>query len=638
MKTRRTEREVTRALRLERAARGVAELCLAALAAEREFALELDAVAESMRESACNLVHYLAVRRHDIRELQDDLERLGLSSLGRMEAHVMAALHAVLDVIDHLRGSPGRTGMEDGIPVTFDTGDALLAEHASTILGPPADGHGARIMVTMPGEAADDPELIRGLVEAGMRILRINGAHDSPDVWERMVKNLRKAERETGKRCLVSFDLAGPKLRTGSLAPGPAVAKWRPGRDAIGRVVQPARVRLASRREEPDDDATVPVDGDLLAKARTGDAVVFNDTRGRRRALKVVAAEQGSCVCETDFTAYVVPGTRLELRRKGRKVGSAAVGALPNLEQWISLHPGDTLDVVEGDVPGHDAVRDDEGVEIEPAFVSCALPEVFRGVRVGEPILFDDGKFRGTIRGVVEGRLRVHIDAVAGGSGKLRAEKGINLPESDLALAALTAKDVADLAFVAKHADMVALSFVQRAEDIDALLQAMRGAGASNLGIVLKIETQRAFARLPELLLAAMRHPPVAVMVARGDLGVEVGFERLSEVQEEILWLCEAAHVPVIWATQVLESLAKGGVPSRAEVTDAAMGSRAECVMLNKGPYILETLRFLIDVLGRMEQHQYKKTARLRKLRVSDMDGAGTRKRAPASAPSPAES
>jgi pyruvate kinase len=109
------------------------------------------------------------------------------------------------------------------------------------------------------------------------------------------------------------------------------------------------------------------------------------------------------------------------------------------------------------------------------------------------------------------------------------------------------------------------------------------------------------------------------VMVARGDLGVEVGFERLAEVQEEILWLCEAAHVPVIWATQVLESLAKGGMPSRAEVTDAAMGSRAECVMLNKGPFILQTMRFLCDVLNRMEAHQKKKTAMLRKLNVSDM-------------------
>jgi pyruvate kinase len=99
-----------------------------------------------------------------------------------------------------------------------------------------------------------------------------------------------------------------------------------------------------------------------------------------------------------------------------------------------------------------------------------------------------------------------------------------------------------------------------------------------------------------------------------------VGFERLSEVQEEMLWLCEAAHVPVIWATQVLESLAKGGTPSRAEVSDAAMSSRAECVMLNKGPYIRETLRFLANVLERMQEHQHKKTARLRKLRVAKPD------------------
>jgi pyruvate kinase len=108
-------------------------------------------------------------------------------------------------------------------------------------------------------------------------------------------------------------------------------------------------------------------------------------------------------------------------------------------------------------------------------------------------------------------------------------------------------------------------------------------------------------------------------MVARGDLAVEVGFERLSEVQEEILWLCEAAHVPVIWATQMMEGLAKRGSPSRAEVTDAAMSSRAECAMLNKGPNIVETVAFLREVLRRMDTHQYKRKAMLRKLRVSQL-------------------
>ena len=108
-------------------------------------------------------------------------------------------------------------------------------------------------------------------------------------------------------------------------------------------------------------------------------------------------------------------------------------------------------------------------------------------------------------------------------------------------------------------------------------------------------------------------------MVARGDLAVEMGFERLAEVQEEILWLCEAAHVPVVWATQVLETMAQTGRPSRAEVTDAAMSGRAECVMLNKGPHVVEAVRFLDDVLRRMQRHQKKKRAMLRKLSISEL-------------------
>ena len=115
-----------------------------------------------------------------------------------------------------------------------------------------------------------------------------------------------------------------------------------------------------------------------------------------------------------------------------------------------------------------------------------------------------------------------------------------------------------------------------------------------------------------------MRSARVGVMIARGDLAVECGYQRLAEVQEEILWICEAAHVPVIWATQVLESLAKEGVPSRSEITDAAAGVRAECVMLNKGPHILLALDFLGDVLARMKGHQTKKSALMRKLSVAE--------------------
>ncbi len=178
----------------------------------------------------------------------------------------------------------------------------------------------------------------------------------------------------------------------------------------------------------------------------------------------------------------------------------------------------------------------------------------------------------------------------------------------------MTDADLPLLRMAAAHADMVALSFVRHESDVDTMQDYLHQVGAGDLGLVLKIETQAAFTRLPEILLHLMRSRRVGVMIARGDLAVEVGYERLAEMQEEILWLCEAAHLPVIWATEVLDHLARTGQPSRAEVTDAAMGQRAECVMLNKGPHVETAIVMLDDILRRMSGHQRKKTALLRPL------------------------
>jgi pyruvate kinase len=150
---------------------------------------------------------------------------------------------------------------------------------------------------------------------------------------------------------------------------------------------------------------------------------------------------------------------------------------------------------------------------------------------------------------------------------------------------------------------------------VEALLAELDERDADRLGVVVKLETVEGFRALPEILFALMRRRDAGVMIARGDLAVETGFERLAEVQEETLWLCEAAHLPVIWATQVLDDLAKRGVPTRAEVTDAAAANRAECVMLNKGPRIDDAIRALDDILRRMRGHMDKKRPLLRRLR-----------------------
>jgi pyruvate kinase len=196
---------------------------------------------------------------------------------------------------------------------------------------------------------------------------------------------------------------------------------------------------------------------------------------------------------------------------------------------------------------------------------------------------------------------------------------GCCLPQSVLRLSAMTAKNLADLTFVAQQADIVELSFVNTPRDVELLQQQLALLRARQPAVVvLKIETRRGFENLADLLLTAMRGTCCGVMIARGDLAVECGFERLAEVQEEILWICEAAHIPVIWATQVLETLAKEGFPSRAEITDAAMGERAECVMLNKGPHILEALRTFDDILQREQSHHSKKRSMLRHLTLAD--------------------
>jgi pyruvate kinase len=214
--------------------------------------------------------------------------------------------------------------------------------------------------------------------------------------------------------------------------------------------------------------------------------------------------------------------------------------------------------------------------------------------------------------------LRLRITYAKPNGSRILSDKGINFPDTDLGVPFPTQRDRELLPFAARNADLIGMSFVQTPADVRALYRELRRLRAPDVGVVLKIETRRAFEQIPKLLLSAMGRRPLGVMIARGDLALESGYERMAEIQEELLWICEAAHVPVIWATAVLETLAKTGQPSRAEITDAAMSERAECVMLNKGPHILEAIRMLDDVLRRMERHQRKKTPALRPLGVSN--------------------
>ncbi|MFB9947221.1 pyruvate kinase [Rhizobium puerariae] len=290
----------------------------------------------------------------------------------------------------------------------------------------------------------------------------------------------------------------------------------------------------------------------------------------------------------------------------GPKIRTEAVAA----EKGSRLQAGDLLRLVAKGAPY---------VTPDVRFSSAvSLPEIVTRVSVGDRIRYDDGKLEGVVESVSEGEALVRVGHAKTGGAKLKPEKGLNLPDTALGLSPLTAKDHSDLAAVIGHADMLGYSFVSRPDDIDLLEEALAEFPRRDhaLGLIAKIEQPQAVTNLPALIARAYcRNRPFGVMIARGDLAAEIGFERVAEMQEEILWICEAACVPTVWATQVLEDLVKEGLPSRGEMTDAAMAARAECVMLNKGPAVGEAVTLLDSLLSRMDEHIFKKTPTLRALK-----------------------
>ena len=287
------------------------------------------------------------------------------------------------------------------------------------------------------------------------------------------------------------------------------------------------------------------------------------------------------------------------------------------LDEVIFLYEGDFLRLDKNPILGEPAVYDDEGKLLEMAHISCTLPEIFDFVKPEEQIYFNDGKIEGIVNEIHSDHLIIEITYAKKKGGKLKADKGINLPNSVLGIKGLTKKDRNDLKFVVNHADVVNFSFVNNKEDVEELLSELRQLKA-DIGIILKIETKDGYRNLPGILLKAMENYPVGVMIARGDLAIETGWKNFAIIQEEILQLCDAAHLPDIWATQVLENLAKKGIPTRAEITDIAMAQRADCIMLNKGPYIIKAVRMLDKVIRKMQRIQKGKVTILPKLQFSE--------------------
>ncbi|HEY1114648.1 MAG TPA: pyruvate kinase [Chitinophagaceae bacterium] len=452
------------------------------VAAEKAHEATLQGVHPSHFYSACNLLHYLALRSRDIRGLQERLHEEGLSSLTHSESHIRSQLLAVLR----------RLGAEpDEAPPSFRIGAERIQQAAKGIFGPCSADVIPCIMVTFDTSFAQDFDLVKRLLQAGMNIARINCARDDENTWLQMIGQIRKATEATGLACRIYMDLAGPKIRT----------------------------KIEGKKKN-------------RVKLQTGERFYLYD----------------------DYCLY-------------------------------------------DDLPR----------------VGCTLPGIIVQMQVGDRVLFDDGVVETTVIAKHPFAAELQVDRISG-KPFLKGERGINFPDTIITLPALTGFDRECLPFIQEHADMVGFSFIQTVSDLVELQEAL---GDRPVPIIIKVEKAGAVANLPALILQGMTQERYGVMIARGDLAVEIGFERLSEIQEEIMWLCEAAHAPVIWATQVLESLNKKGIATRAEVTDAATAAMAECVMINKGVNTVQVIDTLKDIFYRSARHREKKRYTFRPLSIA---------------------
>ena len=554
------------------------------------------------RASALNLAHYLGLRKHDVRALQFELGAIGLSSLGRCDGHVH-------DTVDRLRAWLAGDGAAAIAQPRRDYPDSIAAErllhaNARALFGPrPADRH-VYIMVTAPTLAEATAEWADSLIAAGANLLRINAAHESRPEWERVAAIFRARAAAVNAPVRIVVDLPGPKLRIELRQLEPGIVHVPRRKDRLGRTLGPARILLVGECTGADQ---MPVPAAWLRALEPGDTVLVTDPSGREVPLAVAEISDRGVTAECRHSLYAATGLPLVWRRGATQLDAGTIGPIPEAPRRVALSEGDRF------------LISANGTSDDPRETVLTLPEpeLLAEVRIGERVVIDDGRVVAEVEARAAAGLRCRTTATVKPVVRVRSGKGIAFPDSDLALTALSEADEAPLAFALEHADAVEVSFVNSASDVARVGERIRQAGRPGFGMVLKLETRAALRSLPSILFEALKYDPVGLMIARGDLAVDVGFERLAEMQEELLWFGEACHLPVIWATQVLDSVAHSGLPTRAEVTDAAMSMRAECVMLNKGPHVATANRLLADIIRKMESHQYKKRSLFRSLSVA---------------------
>ena len=269
-------------------------------------------------------------------------------------------------------------------------------------------------------------------------------------------------------------------------------------------------------------------------------------------------------------------------------------------------------------------IKSDHDVVGTSEYCGLTTPEIIQDLNEGEPVFIDDGNVRLFIESISNGTLNCRVTQ----GGKVSNHKGINLPLSNISVSAITEKDKEDVQTAIEYGvDYIALSFVSKADDVNELRQMIEASSAPHIGIISKIERRSAVENLINIAEVSD-----IVMVARGDLGVEVGLEKVPEIQKRTIRECNRLTTPVIVATQMLESMVSKPTATRAEVSDIANAiyDRCDSVMLSAetavGDFPVEVVQSMRRICEASDTHlaELKKSKYSQVKRVFQIKSAAT--------------
>ena len=323
-----------------------------------------------------------------------------------------------------------------------------------------------------------------------------------------------------------------------------------------------------------------------------------HDTPNEWRAIvKAIRAAEKEIGCEG-------PKCKIQMELAGPKIRVQKIHSPfshKNGRAFIKVSNGDQITIMKQ----KNSIKSQEDL---PNIISINEANALLNARLKDKVYIDDGKIIGEINAISDDWLQIKILQTKGQGVKMSEENGLNFPDSlvHFILPSVTDEDIKQLPLVHELADIIGLSFVHHPRDLEKFRMRIQSMPTKKISVIAKIEPKEAVRYLAKIIHEGLHFDSFGIMIARGDLAVELGFTELAFVQEEILNICEASHTPVIWATGVLEKQAKTGLPVRSELTDAYMGLRADCLMLNKGVFIIEALKNLYKIIEMKEEGAFQ--------------------------------